>query len=337
MNRNLYAVLGVEETATQEEMKKAYRALAKKYHPDANPGNRQAEERFKEISEAWDILGDPEKKQQYDLMRSGGPGAWPPEGEGGFDAGGIEDILRSMFGGGFDFGGGADGFSRRSSARPTVTVRVPFQTAAAGGRLRTRVQVPSTCPACMGAGGSGERKCASCGGSGRTQQGQMVMPCHRCGGRGSTFSSVCATCGGSGEVAGEEEIEIEVPPGSDDGSVFRAAAGSGRSILVKLRVGQDRFLSREGRDIHCTIGISAPQAVLGTKLKIRTLDGKVLLRVQPGTQPGTVLRLPGKGVVYRGARGDQLVHVEVSLPRTVSDEEKALWERLQAGSEAKRG
>lgn len=331
MNRNLYAILGVEETATQEEMKKAYRSLAKKFHPDANPGNRQAEERFKEISEAYDILGDTEKRKQYDLMRSGGPGAWPQGGEAGFDSGGggIEDILRSMFGGGFDFGkGAADGFSRRSSSRPTVTVQVPFQTAAAGGIVHARVQVPSTCPACMGAGGSGEKKCGACGGSGRVQQGQMVLACHQCGGRGSVFSSVCSSCGGSGEVSATEEMNLDVPPGSDDGSVFRAATGSGRTILVKLRVAQDPFLWREGRDIHCIVSISASQAVLGTKLKIRTLDGKVLLRVHPGTQPGTVLRIPGRGVMYRGARGDQLVRVDVVLPKSVTAEEKAIWEKL---------
>jgi molecular chaperone DnaJ len=338
VNRNLYAVLGVEETATREELKKTYRSLAKKYHPDANPGNRQAEERFKEISEAYDILGDPEKRKQYDLMRSGGPGTWTQGGEPGFDSGGIEDILRSMFGGGFDFGqGSADGFSRRASSRPTVTVQVPFQTAALGGRVHARVQVPSTCPVCMGAGGSGEKKCSPCGGSGRVQQGQMVLPCHTCGGRGSVFSSVCSTCGGSGEVAGTEEMDIEVPPGSDDGGVFRASTGSGRTILVKLSVLQDRFLRREGRDLHCGISISASQAVLGTRLKIRTLEGKVLLRVHPGTQPGTVLRLPGKGVMYRGARGDQFVRVDVTLPKTVSAEEKALWERLQQESGGSRG
>ena len=338
MNRNLYAILGVDETVTQEEMKKAYRSLAKKFHPDANPGNKQAEERFKEISEAYDILGDAEKRKQYDLMRSGGPGAWTQGGEAGFDSGGLEDILRSMFGGGFDFGmGGADGSSRRGSERHTVTVQVPFKTAAMGGRVHTRVQVPSTCPVCMGAGGSGEKKCGACGGSGRVQQGQMVLPCHKCGGRGSIFSSVCSSCGGSGEVAGTEQMELDVPPGSDDGSVFRASTGSGRTILVKLRVVPDPFMSREGRDLHCSVSISASQAVLGTKLKIRTIDGKVLLRVHPGTQPGTVLRIPGKGVMYRGARGDQFVRVDVALPKSISAEEKAIWERLQQASGGSRG
>lgn len=333
MTKDLYSILGVEEDASQDELKKAYRKLAKKYHPDANPGDSSAEERFKEISEAYDILGDQEKRTQYDQMRKGGGNfSWSDIGGDGaspFGDGGLADILRSMFGGGMG-GGGFDsaGFGRRRSQRPTVSVDVPFRTAALGGNVRASLNLPSTCPVCMGAGGSGRETCSQCGGAGRIQQGQMVMPCPSCGGSGQKFSSVCASCGGSGETLSVETVDLRIPPGSDDGTVLRLSTPSRKTLMVKLRVQPDSFFRREGRDIHCTVKITAPQAVLGTKLKIRTLDGKVMLRIHPGTQPGTILRIPGKGVPYRGTQGDQLVHVEVVLPQTPSKEESALWKQL---------
>lgn len=329
MNKNLYTVLGVDEKATQGELKKAYRKLAKKHHPDANPGNREAEERFKEVSEAYDILGDPEKRQQYDLMRKGGPAAWSAGGGAaeGFGGDGIEDILRSMFGGGFSFGSGG-GYSRRPDSRPTVSVGVPFRTAALGGRVQAGIEVPSTCPVCMGAGGSGERTCETCGGSGRMQQGQMVYPCTNCGGRGSTFTSVCSTCGGSGETRSRETVDLDIPPGSDSGTTLRLSTPSGRTFLVRLEVKPDRFLSRDGRDIRCSVKITPSQAALGTRIKIKTIDGRILLKIAPGTQPGTVMRISGKGVTYRGARGDQLVRVDVVIPKELTQEKKTLWEEL---------
>lgn len=333
MDKNLYSVLGVDEDASQEELKKAYRKLAKKYHPDANPGDTKAEERFKAVSEAYDILGKKEKRAQYDQMRKGGGNfSWSDTGggQGGapFGDGGLADILRSMFGGGGGGGFDTSGFGRGRASRTTVTVDVPFRTAALGGTVRASLQVPTTCPVCMGAGGSGEQSCSQCGGTGRIQQGQMVMPCPACGGSGRTYSSICANCHGSGEVTSVETVDLKVPAGSDDGTVLRLATPSRKTVMVKLRVKPDSFFRREGRDIHCTVKISAPQAVLGTRLKIRTLDGKVMLKIHPGTQPGTTLRIPGKGVPYRGTKGDQLVHVEVKLPRSPSAEEREIWEKL---------
>lgn len=325
MNKDLYSILGVDQKATQEELKKTYRKLAKKYHPDANPGDKKAEERFKEISEAYDILGSKEKREQYDRMRSGGGNfSWSDAGgQAGspFGDGGFADILRSMFSGG-------GGFGQRRASRPTVVVSVPFKTAALGGTVKANLQVPSTCSVCMGAGGSGEEICSQCGGSGRIQQGQMVMPCPACGGAGKTYRDVCSRCHGTGEVASSESMDLSIPAGSDDGAVLRLTTPSRRTVMVKLRVKPDRFFSRKGRNIHCTVKISAPQAVLGTKVKIRTLDGRIVLKIHPGTQPGTILKIAGKGIPYRGTKGDQLVHVEVSLPKAVSGEEKDLWEKL---------
>ena len=340
MNKDLYSVLGVDEKAAPEELKKAYRKLAKKYHPDANPGDAGAEERFKEISEAYDILGNAEKKSQYDLMRKGGGGSFHFDGTGAgggspFGSGGLDDILRSMFGGGgFEFGN-RGGFGQRAASRPTVVISVPFRTAALGGDVRADLSLPVTCPVCLGAGGSGEKICSQCGGAGRIQQGQMVLPCPSCGGQGKTYTSICERCAGSGEVISNESIKITIPPGSDNGTVLRLVTLSRKPVLVKLKVLSDRFLRREGRDIHCTVKITAPQAVLGTKLKIRTIEGKILLNIHPGTQPETILRIPGKGVLYRGTKGDQLVHVDVELPPSVSAEEKALWEKLAESSRRK--
>lgn len=330
MNKDLYSILGVDEKASDEELKKAYRKLAKKYHPDANPGDSKAEERFKEVSEAYDILSSREKREQYDQMRRGGGGfSWNQtggQGESPFGAGGLADILRSMFGGGgFNRNGG---FGQRRTSRPTIVVTVPFKTAALGGTVRANLGVPSTCPDCMGAGGSGEKSCSQCGGSGRIQQGQMVMICPACGGSGRTFTNVCSKCHGTGEITSSETVNLNIPAGSDDGSVLRLATPSRKTVMVKLRVKPDSFFRRDGRNIHCTVKITAPQAVLGTKLKIRTLDGKIVLKIHPGTQAETVLRIPGKGVPYRGTKGDQLVHVEVTLPVSVSGEEKILWEKL---------
>ncbi|MCK5065229.1 MAG: J domain-containing protein [Candidatus Fermentibacteraceae bacterium] len=332
MNKDLYSVLGVDEKVIPEELKKAYRKLAKKYHPDANPGDSSAEERFKEISEAYDILGNTEKRSQYDLMRKGGGGFhFDGPGAGGgspFGSGGLDDILRSMFGGsGFEFGN-RGGFGQRAASRPTVVISVPFRTAALGGDVSADLSVPVTCPICLGAGGSGETTCSQCGGAGRVQQGQMVLPCPSCGGQGKTYTNICERCAGSGEITSSESVKITIPAGSDNGTVLRLVTPSRKPVLVKLSVIKDRFLRREGRDIHCTVKITAPQAVLGTKLKIRTLEGKILLNIHAGTQPETVLRIPSKGVLYRGTKGDQLVHVDVELPSSVSDGEKALWEKL---------
>ncbi|MCK5117479.1 MAG: J domain-containing protein [Candidatus Aegiribacteria sp.] len=330
MNNDLYSILGVGETASQAELKKAYRKLAKKYHPDANPGDKKAEERFKEISDAYDILGTTEKREKYDQIRKGGGDfSWSDaDGQAGnsFGDGGLADILRSMFGGG-GFGTGG-GFGQRRTSRHTVVVSVPFTTAAIGGTVRANLEMPSMCPVCMGAGGSGEKICSQCGGSGRVQQGQMVMPCPGCSGEGKTYTDICLKCHGTGSVNSSETVDMNIPAGSDDGSVLRLATPSRKTVMVKLRVTPDKFFRRDGRDIHCTVKVTAPQAVLGTKLKIRTLDGKIVLKIKPGTQPGTVLRISGKGVPYRGAKGDQLVHVEVSLPISLSEEEKVNWEKL---------
>lgn len=337
MEKDFYKILGVDEKASPDELKKSYRKLAKKYHPDANAGNAEAEEKFKEISEAFDILSDPEKREQYDTVRQGG-GFFPGGGSGGDGfSGGLDDILRSMFSGNFDFGSGG-GFSPRSQTTretPQTTLRISFKTAASGGKVKASIQVPSPCSACMGAGGSGKETCGQCNGSGKIQQGQMVFACPSCSGMGSRITNICTACAGTGEVKQKETVEIAIPAGSDDNTVLRLRTPSGTTVLVKLKVSPDKFFRRDGRNIHCTVKISATQAVLGTSLKIRTLDGKIKLKIHPGTQPGAILKIPGRGVLHRGTRGDQFVHIEVIIPTGISDDEKKIWEQLKESTKKK--
>lgn len=330
MDKDLYSVLGVGEKATEDEIKKAYRKLARKYHPDANQGDKRAEEKFKEISDAYDILRDPEKRARYDDVRSGrayfGGGGMPGGGfetpGGGFE--GFEDLLSSLFGGGIG----------RSSRRqtPSGEVEVPFATAALGGRVEATIRLSRSCAVCGGAGGTGEKTCQACKGSGRRTEKRgafsTMHPCPVCGGRGKILTSACSSCGGTGRTTSNDRMIVDIPPGSSDGDLLRLRQPDGSSAILRLRVPPDRFFRREGLDIHCTITISAPRAALGTTMMIRTLEGRIKLRIPAGTQPGTVLRVPSRGVPSGGSRGDQFVHVEVSIRPPSGDSERRLWEQL---------
>ncbi len=329
MSKDLYEILGVDENATAEELRKAYRDLAKKNHPDANQSDPQAEERFKAISDAYDILGNPEKREKYDQMRRGGHD--PFAGAAGTaEFSDLSDILRSMFG-----GGGMDPFgSMGSRGQETVRleVEIPFVTAARGGTTDRVINLPVQCAQCNGAGGSGKETCASCGGSGRVSSGggffSSVHPCANCGGRGYTFRDICPACRGTGKVQAREKVSLRIPPGSSDGTVLRASI-KGTVVMVHLKVKPDRFFRRQGRDILCSVTVSAAQAVLGATVMVRTLDGRVKLKVPGGTQPGSVLRLRGRGVEQNGLKGDQLVTIDIKLPEKLTEEQKRIWEQVR--------
>ncbi|MCK5034398.1 MAG: J domain-containing protein [Candidatus Sabulitectum sp.] len=329
MTKDLYEILGVAEKSSPDELRKAYRNLAKKNHPDANPDDSAAEERFKRISDAYDILGNPEKREEYDLMRQRGhdPFSGNSSGEGFGD---LSDILRSMFGGG---GGGSYGGGRPASRGVSrVSIEIPFVTAAKGGTVQRVLQLPVVCRACGGVGGSGKETCGSCGGTGRISSGQgffsTMHPCANCGGRGYTLKKKCATCSGAGEVQSNEKVSLRIPPGAGDGTTLRTSVG-GSTVLVQLRIKKDRFFTRQGRDILCSVTVTASQVVLGSTLMVRTLDGKAKLRIKAGTQPGTVLRMRGKGVIHNGVTGDQLVTVVVKLPAELNDEQRLLWTEIK--------
>jgi molecular chaperone DnaJ len=342
--KDFYQVLGVPDSATQDEVKKAYRRLAKRYHPDANPNDPSAAERFKEISEAHTVLSDPDKRKQYDRMRklgafdvphgprAGGRGpAGAPGAEEAFDfggLGGLGDIFSSIF-----------GRARREEDRGDqleAVVEVPFRVAMRGGKVPVTLPVTEGCPTCRGSGaapGATTTTCTECGGKGTISFGQgsfaVQRPCPVCRGRGSIPSERCPTCAGAGEVRTERRVMITVPPGTESGSRIRlkgqgAPGRAGRpagDLIITFQVQADRFFRREGLDVVCEVPINLVQAALGTRIRVRTLDDKkVVLKIPAGTQPGRRFRLRGQGVQKGERAGDQLVQVQVVVPEKLSPE-----------------
>jgi molecular chaperone DnaJ len=345
--KDFYQVLGVPDSASAADIKKAYRKLAKQYHPDANPNNAQAAERFKEISEAHATLSDAAKRKQYDQMRrlgafdaaarrppSGGrAGSYQTEDIEFGDLGnfGLGDIFSSIFGKG-----------RREEPRGETleaVVEVPFRVAALGGKVPVTLPVTEPCDTCKGSGaapGATLDTCPECKGRGTIAFGQGTFtvnrPCPRCRGRGKVPSEPCPTCRGAGQVRTERRVLITVPAATEAGDRVRLK-GQGQAgqsgapagdLIITFQVQPDRFFRREGLDVYCEIPLNMVQAILGTRLKVRTLEGKqVLLRVPPGTQPGRKFRIKGQGIEKNGRRGDQLVEVNVTLPERVSGEAEA--------------
>ena len=353
--KDYYRVLGVAESATPDEIKKSYRRLAKRHHPDANPNDKSAGERFKEISEAYAVLSDADKRKQYDMLRKygafapggpsrGGPRPGPTPGGGqrfeeydfGGGLGGLGDLFSSIFGGG-------EGRREEEKAEAVETVvAIPFRIAALGGKVPIVVPVNEACPTCGGSGaapGASLSVCSECKGSGQVSFGYggfaVKRPCPSCRGKGRVPSQRCGTCQGAGDVRTERRIMVEVPPGTDDGTKVRlkeqgtrAKGGKAGDLLVSFQVESDRFFSRDGVDVLCTVPVNMVQASLGTKIKVRTLDGKhVVLRIPPGTQPGRKFRIKGQGIEKHGTRGDQLVEIEVQVPAHLSPEQES---RLRA-------
>jgi molecular chaperone DnaJ len=354
--RDFYQVLGVSDSASQEEIKKAYRRLAKQYHPDANPNNATAAERFKEISEAHATLSDPDKRKQYDQMRrlgafdasarrsGAGAGAGARGAPGGFgaeevdfgDLGGLGDIFSSIFGRG-----------RREEPRGETLealVEVPFRTAMLGGKIPVTLPMNEPCATCHGSGaapGATLTTCPECNGRGTISFGQggfaVNRPCPMCRGRGKIPSQPCPTCHGAGEVRTERTIMITVPPATESGSKVRLR-GQGQpgrpgapagDLVITFQVQRARFFHRDGLDLICEVPVNLAQAVLGTRIRVRTLDGKkVVLRIPPGTQPGRKFRVKGQGLEKGGRKGDQLVEIQVTLPDKLTPEQEALLKQF---------
>ncbi len=353
--KDYYRVLGVSETASADDIKKAYRRLAKQYHPDANPNNQEAAERFKEIGEAYAVLSDADKRKQYDAMRknpfagfarpgtSGGTGAGP----GGIsfedigDLGGLSDIFESIFSRGRKRGGAR---TRERGADVEYLVEIPFKTAARGGKITITVPVTDECATCNGTGnapGTKPQMCSECKGAGVISFGQggfaVQRPCPACFGRGTVPTVPCAVCQGSGQVRENRQIMLTVPAGVDTGSKLRVA-GQGQKgvggaapgdLIVNFRVTPDHFFRRDGLDVICTIPINLAQAVLGSKVRVRTIDDKkVALKIPPGTQSGTRFRIPGQGIEKAGQRGDQYVQVKIEVPEKLEGEAAELFQQF---------
>jgi len=371
--RDYYEVLGVSKNATDAEIKSAYKKMAIKYHPDRNPGDKEAEEKFKEAAEAYDVLRDPQKRQKYDQFGFAGLG-----GQGGFGGGAsmnMDDIF-SMFGdifggrggfGGFEgfegfsgfggFGGGGGGRKTYKGADLRLKVRLTLEEVATGVTKKFKVRKHVTCTACNGSGSADGKKetCSQCKGTGSVyktinsmfgrMQTQTVCPI--CNGTGSIIKNKCTKCNGEGVVNGEEIIEVAIPAGVDDGMVV-TASGKGHAgkqngvpgdIQVFIEVEPHKELHRNGQNLEYNLLLDVPTAVLGGSAEIPTLDGRVKIKIEAGTQPGKIMRLRGKGLPavsgYGYGYGDLIVNIGVYVPRNLSKEEKEMFEKMRESENMK--
>jgi molecular chaperone DnaJ len=345
--RDYYEVLGVSRNTSEQEIKSAYRKLALQYHPDRNPGNQEAEEKFKEAAEAYSVLSDGQKRASYDRFGHAGVGT---AAGGGFDPSvfaDFSDILGDIFGFGDFFGGGRRGGSRvQRGADLRYDLDLTFVDAAFGTTTKIKVPRHETCPECDGSGaqkGSGPTTCATCNGYGqvRFQQGffSITRTCGQCHGTGRIIKNRCAVCHGDGRIVREKTLEIKIPAGVDDDSKLRISGegdaggkgGPAGDLYVVLNVQEHEFFERREHDLYCHIPISFAQAALGAQIIIPTLEGEEeKLTVPPGTQTGSIFRLKGRGVSKRGgsARGDLFVALGVVVPTKLTREQKDLLTKL---------
>lgn len=358
--RDYYEVLGVDRNASADEIKKAYRKMAKKYHPDLNPDNKEAEEKFKEVNEAYSILSDSEKKARYDQFGHAGVDPNYAGGAGGFGGGfgGFEDlgdIFGSIFGGGFGgFGGGGRAQranAPRRGADANATVNLSFEEAAKGCKKEIKITRIENCSECGGSGaekGSTAKTCPTCNGSGqvtvtqRTPFGAMRTQkvCDHCGGSGKIIEKPCSACAGKGRVRRTITKEVNVPAGIDDGQ-YIAVRGEGDvginggpngDLNISVSVRPHPIFERSGFDVFCEIPVSFSQAALGDEITVPTLDGKVKFKIHEGTQPGDEFKLNGKGIkrLNHGGKGDQYVKIVVEVPKDLSKEQKELLKSFDA-------
>lgn len=357
--RDYYEVLGLQKGASDAEIKKAYRKLAKQYHPDLNPDDPEAEAKFKEVNEANQVLSDPEKRAKYDQF--GHAGVDPSYGgganfTGGFDGVDLGDIFADIFGGGMGgFGGGRSSSPNapRRGADIAVQLEIGFMEACKGVSHDITINRTEDCPECNGTGaksGTSTKTCPDCKGRGyvtiqqRSMFGMMQSqrPCTKCGGKGKIIESPCGKCGGSGKTTMKKTVSVKVPAGIDDGMTLNVRGqgsvgtngGQRGDLKVRIAVRKDPVFEREDYNIWIDFPITYAQAALGAEIEVPTIDGKVSYNVPAGTQPGTVFRLRGKGVQRlqrsEGDRGDQMVRINVEVPKNLNKKQK---EALQAFEE----
>lgn len=358
--RDYYDVLGVAKGASAEEIKKAYRKLAIKYHPDKNPDDKSAEDKFKEAAEAYEVLSSPEKKQRYDQFGHAGVGG---AAGGGYGGGGMnmEDIFSQfgdIFGGGgspFDsfFGGGGQSRGGRRVAKGSnlrIKVKLTLEEIANGAEKKIKVNKQVSCKTCDGTGAKDKGSvstCSTCGGSGSVRRvtntilGQMqtTATCPTCHGSGQQITAKCGACHGDGTVRGEETIAINIPAGVSEGMQL-SMAGKGNAapnggipgdLIILIEEIPHETLKREGNNVVYDLHVSIPDAALGASVEVPTIDGKAKIKIEPGTQSGKLLRLKGKGIpeVNSYHRGDQIIHVNIWTPKSLNSEERALLEKLR--------
>ena len=363
--RDYYEILGVNKTASADEIKKAYRKVAMQFHPDRNPGDKSAEEKFKEAAEAYEVLSDADKKAQYDRYGHAGVSS---NGRG-FSGGGMnmEDIF-SQFGDVFgedlfgSFFGGGGGRGRTSKARGVrgsnlrVKIKLTYEEIAKGVTKNIKVKKHVVCTTCSGSGAKDKgsvQNCGTCGGSGQVRRvtntfiGQMqtVTTCPTCNGEGITITAKCTACKGEGRVYGEDAISIDIPAGVQEGMQLNLSAkgnagergGAPGDLIILIEEEPHKELQRDGMNVAYDLHISFTDAVFGTQLEVPTIDGRAKIKIPPGTQSGKIFRLKGKGfpAVNSYQKGDQLIHVNVWTPQNVSAEEKTMLEKMSQSSNFK--
>jgi molecular chaperone DnaJ len=341
--KDLYEVLGVAKTASQDEIKKAYRKLARKYHPDRNSGDADAEERFKEVQGAYDVLGDPEKRTEYDQRGQrvfAGAG-----GAGGFDLGDFDlsDLFGGLFGGGAQTGGRS---ARRRGRDLETAVRISFRDSLDGVTVRVPVELNAICSTCHGSGaapGTSPVLCPECKGRGVVSLNQGVFalsqPCPRCGGNGTVIEKPCPTCSGSGRERRTRNYQVKIKPGVLDGTRMRlagkgepgVAGGPAGDLYVTVHVAPSPIFERRNANLVIDVPVTYAEAALGATVEVPTPDGRISLKVPPGSQEGKLLRVRGKGAPkLRGSgRGDLLARVKVTVPTKLSKAEREALENLQ--------
>lgn len=357
--KDYYDILGLNKGASDDEIKKAFRKLALQYHPDRNPGNKEAEEKFKEINEAYQVLSDPQKRAQYDQFGTAdfNGGGFDASGFDFSDLGGFGDIFDSFFGGG-GFGSSSTGRKRNGPKKGNdleYTISLTFNEAVFGVEKDINITRNERCETCSGTGakpGTSPRTCDKCGGTGQikvqrnTPLGSFVSmsTCDRCGGTGTIMSNPCTACGGTGKVRKQRKIKVNIPAGVDNGNVLPlrgqgeagSSGGPSGDLYINIRVAPHPFFKRKDSDIYVDSHISFAKAAIGTELKVPTVDGEVKYEVPSGTQSGTIFRLRGKGVprVNGHGRGDQYVNIIVDIPKSLNQKQKdALIAYMEASGE----
>ena len=347
--RDYYEVLGVSRGASEDEIKKAYKKMARKYHPDLNPGDKSAEEKFKEVNEAYEVLSDADKKARYDQYGHAGvdpnfgAGGFGGGFDGGFDFGDLGDIFGSFFGGGFGGGRRTNPNAPQRGESIRMSIAISFEEAAFGCEKEVTVERYETCDTCHGNGcapGTSPEVCPDCHGTGTVQVRRQTpmgvfatsAPCTKCGGKGRIIHQPCKDCRGSGMVRKKKTIQASIPAGIDNGQTIsiRGQGNAGKNggpagdLLITITVRPHELFRREGTSVLCEAPITFTQAVLGAELEIPTIDGKVKYTLPEGTQSGTTFRLKGKGIpsINGRGRGDQYVTVYIETPKNLNKEQK---------------